>query len=134
MSNIKTKPFNLKECMEKYGGKCITREGQPVRIVATDRVHREYSVIGFRSQEDGTESVDTWTTDGVYTTDCTSSVDLLLPIKMEKRKGYVNVYHYPVKDQVGNLYTDRRRAVEEGQSTGGGSYLTTVEIEYEVEV
>lgn len=49
-----------------------TRNGRPVRILATDRKHGEYPIVGLITRPCGEEELETWTKDG-KTIDATSS-------------------------------------------------------------
>ena len=46
-----------------------TRNGKKVRIIAKNRRHHEYNIVGLILQEDGTEGVETWSQEGKFSND-----------------------------------------------------------------
>lgn len=68
-----------------------TRKGQAVRIIATDAKDAKYPVIGLRMTEEGGESTESWTVDGIFQVGA-SWRDLDLVNVPEKLVRYVNFY------------------------------------------
>jgi len=74
------KKFNLDVCMKKHGGKCETKDGRGVRLLATDRRGGEYPLVGLVMGENGDEEVHSWTQDGKFNSDYEDlEMDLVLP-------------------------------------------------------
>lgn len=84
---VSYKPFDLEECMTKYGGRCITRDGRPARIICTDRKVRpgdETLVSLVFEPASQMEFVMMSYESGVYVEGAPeSSSDLFLPVKLD---------------------------------------------------
>lgn len=85
---MKTKPFDLDECMTKYGGHCVTNEGEAVEIVKTDLngADSEYPVLVVITDENGNQNTETYATSGlrVKSDAYTDPQSLRLPVATEE--------------------------------------------------
>jgi hypothetical protein len=69
VESSKYKPFNLEECLTKYGGHCVTNAGEAVEILKTDLngVNSVYPVLALVTDEYGRQMTRAYTAKGNYT-------------------------------------------------------------------
>lgn len=82
------KPFSIE--MVKKGRKVRTRNGYPVRILATDLSNEEYPVVAAYLRPEGKEEVTVYTPEGRLLKNEPSGLDLF--ICAEEMAAWVNVY------------------------------------------
>ena len=101
-----------------------TREGDPVRIICTDR-KGEYPIIGLITSDNGNghEDVRAWPIDGQFHSKNMQHLDLI-NVPQEAVKYYVNVYIAPN----GNLYCGRVNE-HKPRSTAAANLVKTIEFE-----
>lgn len=104
-----------------------TRDGQPVRIICTDRQNSEdFVVVGLVQTMFGEEATQTWRLDGSFSLRKSSehSFDLInVPVK---REGWINIYG-DANQFFGNIYPSEAAAKEDRLS----SAIATIKIEWE---
>lgn len=127
------KQFNLKEYLENPNRKVVTRDGRPVRIICTDRKHRDvnYPIVALIENDEGNEGVESFTKDGKWWGDgLKSKIDLFFA--PTKKEGWMNVFKFREATSVaagGVIYESEqaaRKAIENNQN-----YITTIKVEWE---
>lgn len=121
------KPFNLKEA--KAGKPVCTRNGRKARIVLFDLKDRNYPIAAAVQDNDGDESIRTYTTEGIYDKGEISGLDLMmLP---EKHEGWINI----VKNADDYYYCkgvfDSEEYARNNEANYPGLAVATVKIEWE---
>jgi hypothetical protein len=87
------RPFNLKECMNKHGGKCVTRDGREAQIIMCDvNNHNGYSTIAIIKGYNGSEFPLAYKPTGKFSGSGESNADLFLPPIKHTITGFLNVY------------------------------------------
>lgn len=82
-----THKFDLEKAM-RNGGKCMTRDGKPVRIICTDMHHKIFSIIALVDVGD-LEVPEKYQINGKFYSEISSEFDLVnIP---EKKTGWVNI-------------------------------------------
>ena len=117
--------FSLEKYLANPSRKVVTRDGRPVRILCTDRKSYNVEIVGLIMNDNGMESVFTWTQQGKEYINSDTSNDLFFA--PEKHEGWINIFDntYP-----GNMIFDTKEVAEEqGMSFAG--YVTTIKIEWE---
>lgn len=86
--------FSLSEYLKNPTRPIVTRDGNRVRIVCTDRNHKDYPVVGLISDKDS-EDLISYTKDGEVYTNLEDDYDLFFaPEPKTKRAGWMNVCKY----------------------------------------
>lgn len=86
--------FSLTEYLKNPTRPIVTRDGDIVRIVCTDRNYKEYPIVAL-VQICGMERMCGYTEDGMYLSDRQSSRDLFFaPEPKTKKVGWMNVCKY----------------------------------------
>lgn len=108
MGGIIMMQFNLKEYLKNPKRKVITRNGEDVRIICTDKKDAVYPLIALITQDDGTEYLQTYLPDGRIS-ETINYIDDLFFVP-EKKEGWINLLrsscgevfigtNYPYKDE-----------------------------------
>ena len=123
------KQFDLKEYLKNPSRKVVTRDGKNVRILCTDRKLDSKEVVGLTINNDGTESLLSWSKQGKSLSLNDSSFDLFFA--PEKHEGWINVYRYSDGGHAyaGAVYDSKEDA--EKRKTIDENYVTTIKIEWE---
>ena len=120
------KQFDLKEYLKNPSRKVVTKDGRPVRILCTDRISYNVEIVGLIMNNNGMESIFTWTQQGKEYVNGDTSNDLFFA--PEKHEGWVNIYKEGT-----NRYLEGCICVtkEEAKRIRGYGYITTIKIEWE---
>lgn len=124
------KQFNLKEYLKNPNRKVVTRDGKSVRILCTDRIGGDYSVIGLCRISDNIEKLIEYLPDGSYfSSRAESGFDLFFA--PEKLEGWINIYEGNGIYYIGKLapYSSEREAIRNITKELG--YVATIKIEWE---
>ena len=122
------KPFDLEKYLKNPSRKVVTRDGKSVRIICTNKLDNNYSVVALVSDGD-CEKCYSYTTFGKLYINQSICRELDLFFSPEKKEKWVNVY----EDSNGrnwlgeNLY-DTEKAAKADPSK---SRVATVKIEWE---
>ena len=122
--------FSLEKYLANPSRKVVTRDGKNVRILCTDRKLDSKEVVGLTMNNDGTESLLSWSKQGKSLSLNDSSFDLFFA--SEKHEGWVNVYKWTNKDcayYIGSIYNSKAEA--ENKRDTSDNYVTTIKIEWE---
>ena len=127
------KQFNLKEYLKNPNRKVVTRDGKSVRILCTDRIGGDSSVIGLCRISDNIEKLIEYLPDGSYfPSRAESGFDLFFaPEKLER---WVNVYRDKDKYKLGATYFYHSEHEAKANIAVMGTfykYVATVKIEWE---
>lgn len=129
--------FSLTEYLKNPIRPIVTRDGRRVRIICTDRNHKEYPIVAL-VQTDYVESVWCYAKDGInngiYIRNTPSSRDLFFaPEPKTKKVGWINLYKDADGDPAsGDLYETKEEALVH-RSTGL-TYLGTSKVEWEKQI
>ena len=123
------KQFSLEKYLANPSRKVVTRAGNSVRILCTDR-KGDYSIIALVENCDSTEeSLITYTKDG-YCGYVSSDNDNLF-FAPEKHEGWINIYRSEYEDYYKGkiIYSSKEDAIKRGEKTP--DYITTTKVEWE---
>ena len=123
------KQFNLEEYLANPSKKVVTREGRSARIICTDKVSKNYTVLALVMTGDN-ETAFSYTRNGEFYENHISGLDLFFAPK--KHEGWINLF----KDTHGIIYggcvyTSKDEAKEEEHPTDKESLVATIKIEWE---
>ena len=125
-------PFNLKEYLKNPSREVVTSDGKNARIICTD-AKDIYPIIALIIENDGGESLETYTIDGKNYIHEESPYDLFF--SSEKKVGWVNVFRGKDGPITGDIIFSSKEEAEESSMHCCGFtkslYLTTVKIEWE---
>ena len=97
------KQFNLEEYLKNPKKKVVTRDGRSVRIVCTDKVSNDYTVLAL-VMTGNQEEVYSYTANGQYMSNSINDIDLFFA--PEKHEGWVNIYESGIqRETLGCLVT-----------------------------
>ena len=124
------KQFNLQEYLINQNRQVVTREGQKVRIVCTDRAGLNAKpIVALITLPNGDEVIKTFWNNGFETTAIEGENDLFFA--PEKHEGWINVYkefesnsHY-----MGRICNSEEEAKK--KTDINGIYLATIKVEWE---
>ena len=122
--------FSLEKYLANPSRKVVTRNGRNVRIVCTDRNIYNFPIVALiQLYNDRDEEVFTYTKDGEYEVDKSTTYDLFFA--PEKHEGWINVYRYSDGGHAyaGAVYDSKEDA--EKRKTIDENYVTTIKIEWE---
>lgn len=86
--------FSLTEYLKNPTRPLVTRDGNSVRIICTDRNYKEYPIVAL-AQIYGMERMCGYTEDGMYLSGTPTSMDLFFaPEPKAKKVGWMNVCKY----------------------------------------
>lgn len=123
--------FSLTEYLKNPTKPIVTRDGDIVRIVCTDRNHKEYPIVALVLIS-GIERMCGYTKDGMYLSDRQSSRDLFFaPESKTKKVGWMNACKYGDDEHFslvgGVIHPTREQAL-----TGRSDYVVdTIQIRWE---
>ena len=123
------KQFILEEYLANPSKKVVTRDGRSVRIICTDRVDNDYTVLAL-VMTDNQEDMYSYTANGQNLRNRINDIDLFFA--PEKHEGWLNLF----KDTLGIIYggcvyTSKDEAKEEEHPTDRESHVATIKIEWE---
>ena len=117
------RPFDLKIYTSKPNLEIITREGNPAKIIYTNRKgYNVKPVIALITIPNGTEVIKTYWENGIETQGYMDNPNDLF-FKPVKRIGWINLYNTP------NIYSDKESA--EKWAIKCDSYIGAIQIEFE---
>ena len=123
------KKFNLDEYLKNPTKKVVTKDGRPVRIICTDMKLYNMEIVGLIMNDNGMESIFTWTQQGKQYLNMDTPNDLFFA--PEKHTGWINVYR---NSDSGHVYTgaayDYKEDAEKRKESDE-NYVTTIKIEWE---
>ena len=123
--------FSLEKYLANPSRKVVTRGGQNVRIICTDRRDLNFPIIALIENKSGLgETTIYYTKDGKFYINGSTDYDLVFP--PEKHTGWVNLYKWANKDcayYIGSMYNSKAEA--ENKRDTSDNYVTTIKIEWE---
>ena len=120
--------FSLEKYLANPSRKVVTKDGRPVRILCTDRISYNVEIVGLIMNNNGMESIFTWTQQGKEYVNGDTSNDLFFA--PETHEGWINVYrNNDSHTYAGAVYdskedAEKRKIIDE-------NYVTTIKIEWE---
>lgn len=125
------RPFDLKIYTSKPNLEIITREGNPAKIIYTNRKgYNVKPVVALITIPNGTEVIKTYWENGIETQGYTDNPNDLF-FKPVKRIGWINLYNTPNSpyDINTNIYSDKEFA--EKCAIKCDNYIGAIQIEFE---
>ena len=119
--------FSLEKYLANPSRKVVTRDGRPVRIICTDRKSYNVEIVGLIMNDNGMESVFTWTQQGKEYINSDTSNDLVFA--PEKHEGWVNVSREEYGYEGGLIYDSKEDA--EKIAKVNKCCVATIKIEWE---
>lgn len=120
--------FNLKEYLKNPKRKVITRNGEDVRIICTDKKKAVRPLIALITKDDGTEYLQTYQPNGKIGEAINYIDDLFFDT--EKHEGWINLYKINSSISPGPLTYNTKKEAE--SATGNRpDYIATIKIEWE---
>lgn len=118
--------FNLKEYLKNPKRKVITRNGEDVRIICTDKKKAVRPLIALITKDDGTEYLQTYQLNGRIGEAINYIDDLFFDT--EKHEGWINLYKINSSISPGPLTYNTKKEAE--SATGNRpDYISTIKIE-----
>lgn len=120
------KQFSLEEYLKNPDRKVVTRNGNSVRIICTDR-NANYPIVGLVKGYNGLERIESFNIDGKYSSDSSLKEKDLFFVP-EKHEGWVNVCRYNngiTSD--GKIYNSIKDAMENANDY----FVSTCKIKWE---
>ena len=121
--------FSLEKYLANPSRKVVTKDGRPVRILCTDRISYSVEIVGLIMNNNGMESIFTWTQQGKEYVNGDTSNDLFFA--PETHEGWINVYRNSDSGHTyaGDVYdskedAEKRKIIREND-------VTTIKIEWE---
>ena len=122
------KQFNLQEYLANPNRQVVTREGQKVRIVCTDRAGLNTKpIVALITLPNGDEVIKTFWDNGIETTGSEDKNDLFFA--PTKYTDYINLYRNEDGYFLGAVYTSEEYA--KNIAKGNDKYITTIKVEWE---
>lgn len=122
------KQFNLQEYLANPNRQVVTRNGQKVRIVCTDRAGSYTKpVVALITLPNGDEVIKTFWDNGIETAGSEDKNDLFFA--PEKHTDYINLYRNEDGYFLGAVYTSEEYA--KNIAKGNDQYITTIKVEWE---
>ena len=124
--------FNLEKYLKNPSRKVVTRGGQNVRIICTNRRDLNFPIIALIENESGLgETTIYYTKDGKFYFN--SSTDFDLFFTPEKHEGWINIYRSEYDDYYKGkvIYSSKEDAENEKYINDSDVYITTIKIEWE---
>lgn len=125
------KPFDLKLYISNPNLEIITREGNPAKIIYTNRKgYNVKPVVALITIPNGTEVIKTYWENGIETQGYIDNPNDLF-FKPVKRIGWINIYNIPNSKYniSSDIYSDKKSA--EKWAIKGDSYIGAIQIEFE---
>lgn len=127
------KQFSLKEYLKNPNQKVVTRNGEKVRIICTDRKIEHFPIVALcTSTITGQEMCRSYGINGNYNAYDQSVLDLMFA--PQKNEYWINVYKNKDNNNIflSSLYTSEQEARDNSfRKAGGWNYVTTKKIEWE---
>lgn len=121
--------FNLEEYLTNPNRKVITKRGNEVRIVCTNRKNENYPIVALIQDSTGNyEDTYHYTIDGKWVKGENNLSDLFFA--PDKKEGWVNIYKNELGTQLGEIYNSKEDA-EAMAIKCKTYYITTTKIEWE---
>ena len=120
--------FSLEKYFANPSRKLVTKDGRPVRILCTDRKSYNVEIVGLIMNNNGMESVFTWTQQGKEYINSNTSNDLFFA--PEAHEGWINVYRNNGSHTYAGAVYDSKEDAEK-RKTIDENYITTIKIEWE---
>ena len=121
------KQFSLEEYLKNPSRKVMTRGGESVRIICTDRKDADYPIVALIDSR-GKEETLSYTKNGCFYYDGRKDVNDLF-FDPEKHKGWINLYRGDLDiTYAGSVYTSEKEAKKSIDNTQ--CYVTTLKIEW----
>ena len=122
------KQFNLQEYLANQNRQVVTREGQKVRIVCTNRAGLNAKpIVALITLPNGDENVKTFWGNGIETAGSDGKDDLFFA--PSKHTDYINLYRDERVYFLGAVYTSEEYA--KNIAKGNDQYITTIKVEWE---
>lgn len=127
------KQFNLEEYIKYPQKKIITRRGNEVRIICTDRniTYNDiiYPIVALVKypERNNIEQVIYYTVEG-RVDELDSELDLFF--NSERKEGWINIYKYNSKITPGSQVYNTKEKAELSKGADLGSYISTIKIEW----
>ena len=122
------KQFNLQEYLANPNRQVVTREGQKVRIVCTDRAGLNAKpIVALITLPNGDEVIKTFWDNGIETAGSEDKNDLFFA--PSKHTDYINLYRDESVYFLGAVYTSEEYA--KNIAKGNDQYITTIKVEWE---
>ena len=122
------KQFNLQEYLANPNRQVVTREGQKVRIVCTDRAGLNTKpIVALITLPNGDEVIKTFWDNGIETTGSEDKNDLFFA--PTKYTDYINLYRNEDGYFLGAVYTSEESA--KNIAKGNDKYITTIKVGWE---
>lgn len=123
--------FDLQEYLDNPNRKIITRKGNSVRIICTNRIctylDEDYPVVGLvRNRFDGSEMVAGFKSNGESTN---KNLDLFFV--PEKKEGWINIYEFNSVTVPGTKVYDTEENAKFEIGNKFENYISTIKIEWE---
>lgn len=124
------KQFNLQEYLANPNRQVVTRDGQKVRIVCTDRKnHDSQPIIALVETDEDDERVRSFEIDGKWSVDgLESNFDLFFA--PTKHEGWMNLYKKNFGLVIGDLVHNSEEVAKK-IAAGDEDYITTIKVEWE---
>ena len=121
--------FSLEKYLANPSRKLVTRAGNSVKILCTNRRGTNYPVIALVEFDWGEEPIG-YTKDGKYRIGDKTDGDLFFA--PEKHEGWVNVYfHDHLRKYCGGIIYTSKEVAEKNKDIPCRRYVTTIKIEWE---
>lgn len=120
--------FSLEKYLKNPNRKIVTRDGKSVRIICTDRLDENYTVIALVHDGD-CEKCYNYTACGKFNTYQNRDTELDLFFAPQKKEGWINLFKVNSATTTGEVYNTE----EEAKSAIAKSlvYISTVKVEWE---
>ena len=119
--------FNLEKYLANPSRKVMTKDGRSVRIICTDMKLYNMEIVGLIMNDNGMESIFTWTQQGKQYLNMDTPNDLFFA--PEPHEGWINIYR---DSDNGRVYTGRLYdSKEDAEKRKSDEYVTTIKIEWE---
>ena len=122
------KQFNLEEYLKNPSRKVVTRDGNSVRIVCTNKLDNNYPVIALINNEDS-EKCYCYTAFGKLYAYQNRDCELDLFFAPEKKEGWINLFKINSTLTIGEVYNTEEEA--KAAVVGSLVYISTVKVEWE---
>lgn len=128
------KQFDLEKYLKNPSRKVVTRDGNSVRIICTNRLDELYPIIALVNY-DGVEKCYSYTARGKININQDIDCDLDLLFAPVKKSGWTNVYKYTFGGtHLGEVIYNSKEEAENNAKvyeTDINTYITTIKIEWE---
>ena len=126
--------FSLEKYLKNPSRKVVTRDGNSVRIICTNKLDELYPIIALVNY-DGVEKCYSYTVRGKININQDIDCDLDLLFVPEKKSGWTNVYKYTFGGtHLGEVIYNSKEEAENNAKvyeTDINTYITTIKIEWE---